>query len=161
MNVVDDEGDGRTTCIEEGAFYRVAFLGVLDPDRPGLDVNPARMSVTCPHKMKEVLVPIPVSKAMEELACHVAVVPGEESITEHVGYLAYLREDEARKAARTIAFYASPYLMECVGVYLHFEVEISACQWDALGRQPYLNEGRRIDLISVPRSDNGGSTIVC
>src|SRR4051794_38537968 len=106
--MLEDNGNNASPLagqMEGGAFYRVAFLVILNPDRADLASSPARASVSCPLQNMDVLLPLPVAAAIEGSHSPIAIVAGEESLSEHVGYLAYVSEREALQAARDIAFY--------------------------------------------------------
>lgn len=163
MQEPENEIASRLAAQMEGdAFYRVAYLGILNPDRTDLEGSPARTSVRCPSQHSDVLVPGPVAAALSALRTHIAIIIGEESTAEHLGYAAFVSEADALRAAESIAFYAEAILRDAEqGGYVHFEIEVCACPWDALGIQPAFEDGRRIRLITVARPHGDAHDAVC
>lgn len=148
--------------MEGGVFYRVAYLGILNPDRADLEGSPARAPLPCPFQRQNVLVPLPVATAIAELRLHVGVFAGEESTAEHLGYVAFVSEADALRAAESIAFYADALLRDVErGGYVHFEIEVCACPWEAFGNQPAFDDGRRIRLITVAQPQATDAQKIC
>lgn len=139
--------------IEEGQYYRVLFIAMLDPDAPRKACEP-RPTLFCPDKRVNVFVPAAIAEAAKDLADLAGVVSGAPSDTEESGYLSFVRRDAALRAADAIEFYAGPVVgARGGGGYLSMELEVAACLWETFGEPAKISEGERIKYVALGRRD--------